>query len=76
MSYIANAFGFDETYGESPEPGYVFRSMTCSYAATVFVVVPIDYVMATVFDTPVAAIGFKYAFWIGLVGCSTCDAKC
>jgi hypothetical protein len=76
LSYNANAFGFDETDGESPEPGYVFWSITCSYAVAVFVVVPIDYVMATVFDTPVAAIGCKYAFWIGLVGCSACDAKC
>ena len=30
--------------------------------------------MAAVFDAPVAAIGCKHTFWIGLFWCTACDA--
>ena len=76
MSYTANAFGFDNTDSESPQSGYVFWSVTNAYTAAVFVIVPIDDVMATVFDTPVAAIGGKHLLWVGLVKRSACDAVC
>ena len=44
--------------------------MTGSYAAAVFVIVPIDNVMTAVFDAPVAAVGGKYVLRVGLFSSS------
>jgi len=41
--------------------------MASAYAAAVFVIVPIDNVMESVFDTPVATIGGKNALSVGLL---------
>ena len=41
--------------------------MASAYAAAVFVIVPIDNVMTAVFDAPVAAVGGKHAFRVGLL---------
>ncbi len=46
--------------------GNIFRAMASAYSAAVFVIVPIDNVMATVFDAPVAAVGGKHALRVGL----------
>ena len=67
LGNAACAFGLDDAYGETAQPGHVFRAMADSYAAAVFVVIPIDNVMATVFDAPVSAIGRKNTFSIGLL---------
>ena len=48
--------------------------MAGAYAATVFVIVPIDNVMATVFDAPVAAVGGQNALRVGLLRGSAGDA--
>jgi len=48
--------------------------MASAYAAAVFVIVPIDNVMATVFDAPVAAVGGKNALSVGLLRSSAGDA--
>ena len=48
--------------------------MALAYAAAVFVIVPIDNVMAAVFDAPVATIGGQHAFRIGLFRSSTGNA--
>lgn len=66
MSNAAHPFGFDDAYGETAQSGHVFRAMARSNAAAVFIIVPIDDVMATVFDTPVPTIGGKNAFGVGL----------
>ncbi len=41
--------------------------MIGAYSAAVFVIVPIDNVMTTVFNAPVAAVGGKHAFRVGLL---------
>jgi hypothetical protein len=74
LSDTANPFGFDEADGESAESSDVFRAMASAYAAAVLVIVPIDDVMATVFDTPVATVGSEDALGVGLLGGSTGDA--
>jgi len=51
---VYNVFGFDDADGESPQFGDIFRPITCEYAAAIFVIVPIDNVMAAVFDAAVA----------------------
>jgi len=63
----AHTFELDDADGESPQSGNVFRAMASAYAAAVFIIVPIDNVMAAVFDTPVAAVGGKNAFCVDLL---------
>ena len=41
--------------------------MAGTYPAAVFVIVPIDNVMTAVFDAPVATVGGKHAFRVGLL---------
>jgi len=48
--------------------------MASAYTAAVFVIVPIDNVMATVFDTPVTTVGGKNALSVGLLRGSAGDA--
>ena len=71
---VARSFGLDDANGETAQPGNVFRAMASAYAAAVFVIVPIDNVMATVFDAPVATVGGKNALSVGLLGGSAGDA--
>ena len=71
LSNAACASGFDEGNGKTPQPSDVFRAISGSYPAAVFVIVPVDYVMATVFDAPVAAIYSKDTFRVGLLGSLT-----
>lgn len=56
----AYPFALDETGGKSTQAGNVFWIMARANAASILVVVPIDYVMATVCNAPVAAIGLNY----------------
>ena len=65
MRDATNASGFDDADGESPQSSDVFRAVTSAYAAAVFVIVPIDNVMTTIFDAPVATVGGKYALRVG-----------
>ena len=44
------------------------------YPAAVFMIIPIDNVMTTVFDAPVAAVGGKHALRVGLLRGPTGDA--
>lgn len=48
--------------------------MSGGYPASIFIIVPVDDVMAAVFDAPMAAVGFKDAFGVGLVRGSAGDA--
>jgi len=48
--------------------------MAGAYTTAVFVIVPIDNVMAAVFDAPVATVCGKHALWVGLLRSSACDA--
>ena len=70
----ANAFRFDDADGESPQSSDIFRTITSTYAATVFIIVPIDNVMTTVFDAPVAAVGGENVLSVGLLRSTAGDA--
>ena len=48
--------------------------MAGSYAAAVFVIVPINNVMTAVFDAPVAAVGGKHPLRAGLFSSSAGNA--
>ena len=62
------------TYGKSSQAGYVFRAIAGAYPAAVFVIVPIDNIVAAVFNTPVATVGGKNTLGVGLLRGSTGDA--
>jgi len=66
-----STFGFDEADGEAAQSGDVLWAMSCANAAAVFVVVPINHVVATVFDAPMFTVRLKDFFGISLYGCAT-----
>jgi len=70
----AYAFGLNDANGKSPQPSDVFWTVTSSYAAAVFGIVPIDNVMTAVFDAPVATVGGKNALRVGLLRSSAGNA--
>jgi len=70
----AYAFGFHDSNGKTSESGDVFWTMAGAYPTTVFVIVPVDDVMAAVFDAPVAAIGGKNLLGVGLLRLSAGEA--
>ena len=74
LRHTANTFGFDDTDGKASQAGDVFRAVTGSYPAAVFVKVPVDDVMAAILDAPVASVGFEHLLGVGLVGGSAGDA--
>ena len=67
------AFGFDDANGETPESGDVFRAVASAYAAAIFIVVPIDNIVAAVLDAPVTAVDVKKTLGIGLIRGSAGD---
>jgi len=75
--FLGNApwlFCFDEGDGKTAEPGDVFRAVSGAYPASIFVIVPIDDVMATVFDAPVATVCGKDMLRVCLLRALTGDA--
>ena len=74
MCDAAGSFGLDDAYGKTAQPGHVFRAIARADAAAVFIIVPIENVMATIFDTPVATVGGKDALRVGLLRGSAGDA--
>ena len=56
MRYADIAFGFDEADAEAAQSGDVLGAVSSANAAAVFVVVPVNDVMATIFYTPMLAV--------------------
>ena len=71
LCHAVGAFGFDETDSKAAQPGDVYGAMSCPNTAAVFVVVPINHVVATVFDAPMFAVGLKDFFDISLFRLAT-----
>ena len=72
--FLRNAnstFGFDEADSEAAQSGDVLWAMSCPDAAAVFMVVPINHVVATVFDAPMLAVRLKDFLGISLFGIAT-----
>ena len=69
----AGFFGFNNADGKAPKASDVFRAMTFAYAASVFIIIPVKDVMATVFDTPMASVGEEYLLGIYLIRRSAID---
>ena len=67
----SHALGFDDSDGKPAEPGDVFRAVAGAYAAAVFIEIPVQDVVAAVFNDPVATVGGKHTLRVGLLGRST-----
>lgn len=48
--------------------------MTGAYSAAVFIIIPVDNVMAAVFNAPMTTVGGKNTLGVGLLGALTGDA--
>jgi hypothetical protein len=64
---IAHAFTLEKAHGESSETSHVLWRMTFGDAAAVFVVIPVQDRMATVFNAPVLPVILKYLCGTGLL---------
>ncbi len=73
LRHAAHTFGFNCAYGKAAQPGDIFRPVAFADTAAVFVEVPVDDVMAFVFDAPMAAVYGQQASGVGLLGRSTGD---
>ena len=67
----ANALGFDDPDGKAAESGDIFRAVAGAYSASVFI--PVEDIVATVFDAPVTAIYGKEPLGVCLLWSSTGD---
>ena len=65
-----------DTDGEATKARDVLGTMAGANAAPVFVEIPVDDVVAAVFDRPVAAIDFEEALGPGLFGRAAGDTQC
>ncbi|MCI0732257.1 MAG: hypothetical protein L0Y38_00355, partial [Methylococcaceae bacterium] len=74
MSDAANRLGFDDADGETSESCDIFRSMALANAAAIFIEIPVDDLMATVFDAPVSAVVVKNPSGNSLIFCFASDA--
>ncbi|MGI9305396.1 MAG: hypothetical protein ACR2RB_22245 [Gammaproteobacteria bacterium] len=56
---ITYAFAFDHAHGETPQTRHVLRPVAFTDAGAIFVEVPVEDVMARVFDAPMGAVGVE-----------------
>jgi hypothetical protein len=68
LRHTVHAFSFDEADGESSEPRDVVGAMSRADTTSVFIKVPVENVMATILDTPMASIGDEELLRRGLIG--------
>jgi hypothetical protein len=71
LCYAVGVLGFYKADNEAMQSGNVLGAMSCPNAAAIFVVVPVNHVVATVFNAPMFAIGFKDFLGIRLLGRAT-----
>ncbi len=73
LRHTVHPLGFDDTHGKAAQTGDVVRAVAGSNPAAVFVKVPVEDVMATIFDAPMAAVGLEHLFGVGLLRGSAGD---
>ena len=71
MCHTDSTFGFDEADAEAAQSGDVLGTVSCANAAAVFIVVPVNDVMATIFYTPMLTVRRKDFFSISLFWLAT-----
>ena len=73
LSDAENAFGFNDSNGKPSESGDVLWTIAATYTATIFIVVPIKDVVATL-NAPMASIGGENVTCVGFSGRLAGDA--
>lgn len=63
LGATANRLGLDEADGKTAWPGHVLRAVAGADTAAVFVVIPIEDVMAAILDTPVPTVEREETQW-------------
>lgn len=74
LSNATNPFGLDQSDGEATQAGHVFRAVAGAYPTTIFIIVPIEDVVAAIFNSPVTAVYGKETLCVGLIGWTAGDA--
>jgi hypothetical protein len=69
-----NALGFNDSDGKTTESGDVFRAIAGAYAAAVFIEIPVQDVVAAVFNRPVTPIDGKELYRVSFIRGSAGDA--
>jgi len=64
---VGYALGLDHADGEAAQAGDVFGAVTGADAAAVLVIVPIEDVVAAIFDAPMPSVSLKDPSRIGLL---------
>src|ERR1700758_3184312 len=60
---VADASGRDQADGKAPQTGDVFGAVSGADSTAIFVVDPVEDVMACIFDGPVSTVDLADAFW-------------
>src|SRR5512135_3618989 len=74
LGYTADLFGFDYANSESAHSSDILRAVAGSDSPSVFIVVPVQNVMTTILNRPVAAIYLEHTLRSRFFGCSAGDA--
>ena len=74
LSDVFGALGLDQPDGKATQAGDVLGAMPCADTAAVLVIVPIEDIMAAVFDGPVATVDLEKALGVGLLRGAAGDA--
>ena len=59
LRHTDSTLGFDKANGEAAQSGDVLGTVSCANAAAVFIVVPVNDIMATIFYTPMLTVRRK-----------------
>lgn len=70
----SDAFGFDQTDGETAKSRDIFRAVAGSDSTSVFIIVPIQDMVTAIFNDPMTPVDGEEALGIGLFGGSAGDA--
>ena len=74
LCHIVHAFGFHQDDGKPSEPRDVFRPVFGADTTPGFIPVPVEDVVTTIFDIPMALIGLKDLLGMRLGRGAACDA--
>ena len=69
-----HTFGLDDADGEAAQASDILGAVAGADAAAVLVIVPIEDVVAAIFDGPVATVDLEQALGIGMLGRAASDA--
>ena len=67
LRHIVDPLRLHDSNGKASQASNVFRAMSSSHATTVLIMIPVNDVMAAVFDAPVTTVSGENALRVGLL---------